>query len=362
MQSGDRLITLKAGQHVNTRTDVTFRGFFSLGERQLSFKTQPTYTVEGVPVVLDVVLRYRITDPEALTKNYDSVEQALKSPCQYVVNKAVSHMSYQQFMKVSKLTTQAVAGSSASVGAIVPAYAPSSDLSWLAVFQETCLDELAGLAETYGIKVESFDVLDRNLDGVLGKKLASQSEEVLKNQLEATQVALKTQIATETERGHLAVAEINKQQTQTKAEAAKIEATTKADAEFYKAMKEAEAKKFLMEKEAEGKAEAVRKEAGAEAEKIRQLGDAQAAAIKAVAWARNEASTEHAQTMQRLEEYAKITAALPESTILFAGGGDASGDLAANKVLAQTASNVITGMSIQKGVAMGADRSCDNRQ
>lgn len=40
---------LKAGQHVITDPATTFRAFYSLGERQVQIKTQPAYTIEGVP-------------------------------------------------------------------------------------------------------------------------------------------------------------------------------------------------------------------------------------------------------------------------------------------------------------------------
>lgn len=96
IQNGGHLKSLSAGQHVITNPRATFRGFFTLGERQKSFRTQPAYTLEGVPVVLHVNLRYRVVDAIELTKSYENAFQALKNPAQSAVNAVVSRLSYQQ--------------------------------------------------------------------------------------------------------------------------------------------------------------------------------------------------------------------------------------------------------------------------
>ncbi|KAJ3206817.1 ABC transporter C member 13, partial [Entophlyctis luteolus] len=162
LQRGNELVLLKAGQHVITNPNTSFRGFYSLGERQTTFKTQPAYTVEGVPVILNVNLRYRISDPILLTANYNDAFQALGNPAQTAVNSVVSRLSYQQFMRAQK------------VGGDVPDHHVQP---WLDSFKANCLIDLSQQAISYGITVESFDVLDRELEGNLGKDLEKQSEQ-----------------------------------------------------------------------------------------------------------------------------------------------------------------------------------------
>ncbi|KAI8614760.1 hypothetical protein BC830DRAFT_1045882, partial [Chytriomyces sp. MP71] len=230
LQRGNDLLLLRAGQHVLTNANTTFRGFYSLGERQTSFKTASSYTVEGVPVVLHVNLRYRIADPILLTANYDDAFQALQNPAQTAVNAVVSRLSYQQFMRASKVSGD------------VPDHHVQP---WLDAFRQDCLSDLRAQAAGYGIVVESFDVLDRELEGALGKDLERQSEQVLRNQVQATQIELQNHIATETQRGKLLVARVEAEQKQ-----------AIADAQYYISMKETEAKFFASVKAAEADAQA----------------------------------------------------------------------------------------------------------
>ncbi|KAJ3198784.1 hypothetical protein HDU82_001033 [Entophlyctis luteolus] len=88
-------------------------------------------------------------------------------------------------------------------------------------------------AVSYGITVESFYVLDRELEGNLGKDLEKQSEQVLRNQIQATQIALMNQIATETQRGKLEIAKVEAEQCK-----------TIADAEYYASAKLSDAKAY----------------------------------------------------------------------------------------------------------------------
>jgi regulator of protease activity HflC (stomatin/prohibitin superfamily) len=80
LQRGNALISMGAGQHVVTNPTTTFRGFFPLGERyfymyfitlsrQHTITTEPALTLESVPVVLSLNLRYKVVDPEKLTLN-----------------------------------------------------------------------------------------------------------------------------------------------------------------------------------------------------------------------------------------------------------------------------------------------------
>lgn len=99
LQRGNEIISMGAGQHVTTNPNITFRNFFSLGERQTTFRTQPAYTVETVPVILTINLRYRVYNPVKLTLNYPDPLQALINPAQTAVNSVVSRLSYTQFMR-----------------------------------------------------------------------------------------------------------------------------------------------------------------------------------------------------------------------------------------------------------------------
>ena len=88
VQRGNNLLQLEAGQHVITDPKTTFRQFFSLGERQVKIKTEPAYTIEGVPVTLNVNLRYRVLEPLILSRNYEDAFQALANPAQTAVSTA----------------------------------------------------------------------------------------------------------------------------------------------------------------------------------------------------------------------------------------------------------------------------------
>lgn len=59
--------------------------------------------MEGVPVILDLNLRYQIENPVILTYHYDDPLQALINPAQTAVNSVVSRLSYQQFMRATKI-------------------------------------------------------------------------------------------------------------------------------------------------------------------------------------------------------------------------------------------------------------------
>ncbi|KAI9358922.1 hypothetical protein DFJ73DRAFT_757813 [Zopfochytrium polystomum] len=183
LQRGNELMVMKAGQHVITNPNTSFRGFFTLGERQTTFKTQPAYTVEGVPVILRVNLRYQIQDPLLLTAHYDDPLQALSNPAQSAVNSVISRLSYQQFIRAK------------SIGGDVPDHHVET---WLESFKTECVRDLREQAVTYGIIVHSFDVLDRELD--LGRDLDLQSEQVLRNQMQATEIGLQNHVMTETQR------------------------------------------------------------------------------------------------------------------------------------------------------------------
>jgi regulator of protease activity HflC (stomatin/prohibitin superfamily) len=299
VQKGDHLISLGAGQHVITNPSTTFRGFYSLCERQHTFKTKPAYTIEGVPVILNLNLRYRVQDPLKLTKNYEDPLQAIVNPSQTVVNSVVSRLSYQQFMRARKISGD------------VP---DDQFVPWIEAFKSECLRELSEQAVNYGIIVESFDIMDRELEGALGKDLERQAEKVLQNQVEATQVELRNQIKAEEARGVLQVERV-------KADAAK----TLADTEFYTSTRKADAAYYLAMKEAASKAEASALIAQQEAKNIVCIAEArkQEIEMQGSAWAA--VPTGHAQIMQQLLLDVEKRRVLPSSTVWFEGNASGQG-------------------------------------
>ncbi|RKO88043.1 hypothetical protein BDK51DRAFT_35245, partial [Blyttiomyces helicus] len=315
LQRGNALILLPAGQHVITNPNTTFRGFFSLGERQIKFKTQPAYTVEGVPVILNVNLRYRVFDPLALTSHYDDPFQALANPCQVSVNAVVSRLSYQQFMRSQKL------------GGDIP---DVQHTPWLEAFKTECLTELAEQAAAHGIKILSFDVLDRELEGALGKDLEKQSEQVLRNQVQATQIELQNHINTETQRGKLEIAKVEADQKKTKADADYYAANKNADAQFYQTMKAAnaaaessqlsttqEARNIIQLAQARQAEIAIVTEQ--EAKNILALAQARRQEIELIGAANASVPAGHAQKMQLARFEVEKRQALPAKTIYFGG-------------------------------------------
>ncbi|KAI9217830.1 hypothetical protein BC828DRAFT_360701, partial [Blastocladiella britannica] len=227
LQQGERLIELPAGQHVITNPKTTFRGFFSLAERQTTFATKPAYTLEGVPVVLHVNLRYRLAEALLLAPHYNDAFAALVNPAQSAVNAVVSRLSYQQFMRAKKAVASDV---------------PDHDVvPWLDTFKQECMRELAQQAAQYGIVVESFEVLDRQLDGSLGRDLEKAAELVLQNQMRATQIDLENHIKIETERGKLRVVEVETSQRKALADAEFYTRSKAADAKYYEQVQVAKA-------------------------------------------------------------------------------------------------------------------------
>ncbi|TPX59858.1 hypothetical protein SpCBS45565_g07637 [Spizellomyces sp. 'palustris'] len=294
VQQGNDLLLLEAGQHVITNPKTTFRRFYSLGERQVQVHTKPAYTVEGVPVILHVNLRYRVADPLLLTRNYDDPFQALANPAQTAVNSVVSRLSYQQFMRAKKM------GGDVPDVDVVP---------WVEAFKSECLRELMDQATTYGIVVESFDVLDRNLEGDLGKDLEKQAEQVLQNQIKATQLELSNHIAIETQKGQLEITKVKNEQTKSEADAQVYARNKQADSQFYESMKKAEAA-----------AKASEFEAVQQAKNIVMLADAKKREIEMLSNAYDNIQNEHAKRIQLEEIEVQKRKALPAQTIYFAGG------------------------------------------
>ncbi|KAI9364373.1 hypothetical protein DFJ73DRAFT_809060 [Zopfochytrium polystomum] len=316
LQRGNELMVLKAGQHVITNPNTSFRGFLTLGERQTTFKTQPAYTVEGVPVILRVNLRYQIQDPLLLTAHYDGPLQALSNPAQSAVNSVVSRLSYQQFMRAK------------SIGGDVPDHHLET---WLESFKTECLRDLREQAVTYGIIVHSFDVLDRELEGALGRDLELQSEQVLRNQMQATQIGLQNHIMTETQKGKLATAQVEAEQRKTIADTDYYVATKKSDAAYYEVLKQAEA---------EAESSALR--TAQEAKNILALAEAKAREVQVLAKAYGDVPDGHAQRMQLSQFEVEKRRVLPKSTIYFEG--EARG-------LSQ--SGVVSGFETGAGWALG---------
>ncbi|KAI9008039.1 hypothetical protein BC832DRAFT_591291 [Gaertneriomyces semiglobifer] len=301
VQKGNTMLALPAGQHVLLNMGTTFRQFYTLGERQAMIKTQPAYTLEGVPVLLTLNLRYRVVDPILLTASYDSAIQALKNPAQIAVNGVVSRLSYQQFMRARR------------VGGDVP---DIDIVPWLDAFKAECLEDLAAHALTYGVEVLAFDVMDRALEGSLGEDLERQAEQVLRNQIEATQVEIQNRIRTETQRGHLEISRVKADQTKTEADASYYASTRTADAEYYENLKRAEAA-----------AAAAQLQAEQEAKNILVLAEARQKEIEVVSRAYAAVSSEHAKLIQLEELEIEKRKALPQKTIYF-GGAESQGGAA----------------------------------
>ncbi|KAI8585339.1 hypothetical protein BDZ88DRAFT_401219 [Geranomyces variabilis] len=300
VQQGNDLLMLDAGQHVITNPKTTFRRFYSLGERQVQIQTKPAYTVEGVAVILHVNLRYRVVDPLLLTRNYEDPFQALSNPAQTAVNSVVSRLSYQQFMRAKKM------------GGDVP---DTDVTTWVEAFKTECMQELRHQASTYGIVVESFDVLDRSLEGDLGKDLERQAEQVLQNQIKATQLELSNHIAIETQKGQLAITRIKNEQVKSEADAGYYSATKSADAVYYAALQDAKAA-----------AESSELEATQKAKNIVVLAQARQREIEVLANAYEGITNEHVKTLQLQEVEVQKRKALPAQTIYFAGAADGMGN------------------------------------
>ena len=310
IQNGGLLKALGAGQHVITNPRCTFRGFFSLGEKQTTFQTQPAYTLEGVAVRLHLNLRYRVVDAIELTKSYESPFQALKNPAQSAVNAVVSRLSYQQFMRAKK-----IAG---DVGDI-------ETMSWLEAFKSECLKDLASHALEYGVLVLSFDVLDRKLEGKLGEDLEKQAETVLKNQMQSTQVALQNRIATETEEGKLEVAKVKALQVSTEAEAAYLKTAREADATYYQTIKQAEARAETLVRVAQAEADSNKIAVAQEVLAIQALAHANSKRVEFEGQGYASVTSDHARRVQLEQIEAKKFENLPSKATLFVNPGTSNG-------------------------------------
>ncbi|KAJ3310564.1 hypothetical protein HDV04_004892 [Boothiomyces sp. JEL0838] len=318
IQQGTKIFALKGGQHVLTNPSTTFRSFLSLGERQHAFRTQPAYTLEGVPVVLDLNLRYRIFDPVTLTQHYDEPLQALINPSQTIVNALVSRLSYQQFMRAQK------------VGGDVPDY---HHTPWLETFKSgnffiksECIHELRALSQIHGIEVLAFDVMDRRLEGALGKDLEKNAEQVLQNQMEATQIELRNHINNEKQKGILAVQQVENENRRNQAET-----------DYFIAQKQADAKYYQQIKEAEAKANTAALVAQQEAKNIITIAEAQKKQIALQTEALAQVPPGHAQNIQILEKEIEKRRAMPPGTVWFEGSTDP---------------NFVSGYTTAKGVAL----------
>jgi len=177
---------------------------------------------------------------------------------------------------------------------------------WIDQFKQECLRELTEQARKYGIKVESFDIMDRELEGALGKDLERQAEKVLQNQVEATQVELRNQIKSEEEKGILAV------------ERVKVDTLkAKTDVEYYVKTKEADAKYYSALKVAESEAQASALKATQEAKNIITLAEARMEEIRLQGESYARVPPGHAQQMQLALLELEKRKHLPSGTIWF---------------------------------------------
>jgi regulator of protease activity HflC (stomatin/prohibitin superfamily) len=310
VQNGGHLKALGAGQHVITNPRCTFRGFFTYGERQRSFRTQPAYTLEGVPVVLHVNLRYRVVNALELTKSYETAFQALRNPAQSAVNAVVSRLSYQQFMRAK------------NIGGDIP---DVEHMSWLEAFKSECLRDLAEHALEYGVQVLAFDVLDRRLEGKLGDDLEKQAESVLKNQMQSTQIALQNKINTETEQGRLEVANVKAKQVEVDANANYFKTSKEADARYYQQLKEADAEAEKRRRIAQAEADSNKIETEQKVRATEQLAEAEQKRIKLEGEGYAAVNSEHGQRIQLEKIEREKFASLPQHATVFVNQPDGEG-------------------------------------
>ncbi len=250
-----------------------------------------------------------------MARNYDDPLLALLNPCQTVINAVVSRMSYQQFMRARKVEGD------------VPDVVDGAH--WVVEFRIECLRELREQVDDYGIIVQSFDVMDRELDGALGKDLEKQAEKVLQNQIEASQVQLKNKIKTEEETGLLAVEQVKAQT-----------ARTKADTEYYAAAKAADSKYYQLMKEAAAQVESSALISQQEAKNIVMLAEARMTEIRLQGETYSNIQSDHAQTIQLSLIEVEKRKALPAQTVWFQGGSSAE---------------VAGGFQVAKGVALAQE-------
>lgn len=279
-------------------------------------------------MILHVNLRYRVIDAIELTKSYETAFQALRNPAQSAVNGVVSRLSYQQFMRAKKVQGD------------IPDY---ENMSWLEAFKSECMEDLASHAIEYGVKVLSFDVLDRQLQGKLGQDLEAAAEQVLKNQMQSTQVALQNRINTETEQGRLQVAAVRAEQTQTEANANYAKKTKEADSSYYTNMKEADARAETIRRIAQANADANSIESAQKANAIKQIAEAEARSIELEGKGYASVLSEHAQRMQLEDVETRKFASLSKNATLFIGGGDSS----------TATRNIPDGYTWAKGLSLG---------
>lgn len=309
LQQGEQMMQLEAGQHCVLSPRTTFRSFVSLAERQKTFETKPAYTVEGVPVILRVNLRYRVSDPLLLTKSYADAFAALENPAQSAVNAVVSRMSYQQFMRAKNMSGDV----------------PDVDVvGWLEQFKEHCQSELAIQAKTYGIIIESFTVLDRHLEGSLGRDLEKQAEFVLQNQIKASQIDLENHIKVETQRGQLKVAEVESSRQKAIADAGYYTKTKETDALAYERIELAKAEAESSRLKADQDAANVIVTADAERRRIETIALAKSSEIRAITDAYSSIKGDHTATIVLAQMDVERHRALPQQTVYFTGSSDNS--------------------------------------
>ncbi|KAJ3221839.1 hypothetical protein HDU81_010290, partial [Chytriomyces hyalinus] len=136
LKRGSQLLQLKTGIHVITNPENVFHGFF-LTEGTAKFPTKPVYTTDGIEVVMEVNLEYRLDSALLLAANYSSPLEALVTPTQSAVNALVSRLTYQQFQRSQRAEGET----------------PSKNEGWLDELKSATLEELQKEAQLLGINV-----------------------------------------------------------------------------------------------------------------------------------------------------------------------------------------------------------------
>ncbi|KAI8836027.1 hypothetical protein BJ741DRAFT_606571 [Chytriomyces cf. hyalinus JEL632] len=139
LKRASQLLQLKSGIHVITNPENAFHGFF-LTEGTAKFPTKPVYTTDGIEVVMEVNLEYRLDSALLLAANYSSPVEALVTPTQSAVHALVSRLTYQQFQRSQRAEGEA----------------SSKNEGWLDELKSATLEELQKEAQLLGIHVVSF--------------------------------------------------------------------------------------------------------------------------------------------------------------------------------------------------------------
>ncbi|KAI8617486.1 hypothetical protein BC830DRAFT_96246 [Chytriomyces sp. MP71] len=141
LKNDDELILLRTGLHVVTNSKIKFHGFYSIGDT-IQFTTEPVKTSDGIQVILEVAVKYKVTDPLLLASNYGSLLEALRCPTQAAVSALLTRMTFSQFQRSQQITRKDVTF--------------SSEDNQLDNLKSATLEEFQKVMKEFGIDVRAF--------------------------------------------------------------------------------------------------------------------------------------------------------------------------------------------------------------